>query len=301
MKIIRPIPINDANLSFSSVAENDYLAWSASKTYKNGDHVIYVSNDIHKIYKSIQDNNINNNPMSSLTAWVYVSETNRWKMFDASVGSETVAANQISVKITVVNQFIDSVALQNVDCGKVSVQVSTAQDGVLYNKTFSMVMTDGINDPYQYAYAPIIRKSEFFAGDLPRIANGQITVTLSDDFGGNCQCGAFAIGQAIEIGEVRRDFKLSISDWSDKKRNAYGEVFLNVRDYSDNGDYVLNVPTSMVGYVKKILSEARSVGRIYVGVPGLSFTQIWGFYKDFSIIAQNAKTSICNISIEGIV
>lgn len=51
MKIIRPVQIGEGNLVQSSLVENDFPAWSATKVYAKGDKVLDVVK--HKIYESV--------------------------------------------------------------------------------------------------------------------------------------------------------------------------------------------------------------------------------------------------------
>ena len=178
MKIIRPITVIDAVLASSNVLESDYPAYSPVTPYALGDRVIVVSTDVHRIYESLQAENTGHVPATEDTWWLEVGATNRWKMFDGSVTSQTSNADSIATVFLVTGRA-DSVALLNCSAASARITMTDLVDGVVYDKTYSMISGSGIADWFNYFFEPIERIADLAITDLPPYANSSISVTLS--------------------------------------------------------------------------------------------------------------------------
>jgi hypothetical protein len=89
MDFIKPTTITDALFVSSTLPETDHAEWASGDTYSIGNQVIVTTPDIHEVYESLTDNNTDNYPPSDTTNWLKVSATNRWKVFDKTLGSQT--------------------------------------------------------------------------------------------------------------------------------------------------------------------------------------------------------------------
>ena len=93
---MRLVKLKDIELLYSNVSENLYSEWDSSTTYNTGDRV-YVTKESdgttertpHEIYESLADNNTGNYPPDNPDKWGFISATNRWKMFDQYVNTQT--------------------------------------------------------------------------------------------------------------------------------------------------------------------------------------------------------------------
>lgn len=126
MKVINPIVVTDATLNDHSVPETDYAEWAVGTAYDLGDRVILTST--HKIYESIVDGvgtNTGNDPATTTGYWIEIGATNRWKMFDQSVGSATTtAAGYLVATVKLADaDFVDALALLDIKGTKVVVEV----------------------------------------------------------------------------------------------------------------------------------------------------------------------------------
>ena len=95
MIIIKPANVTAATLTASNVAETDYPAWTAG-TYTLGTRRIYD----HKIYEVVTSATTDRPDIGAAAVpatWLFVSATNRYKMFDISVGSATTNSGSINV------------------------------------------------------------------------------------------------------------------------------------------------------------------------------------------------------------
>ena len=298
MIVIDPMAIKDANLVYTNVPEADYPAYSAATTYAVDAYVIVVGVNNHKVYKSLVNNNTGNDPASSATKWLYMGSTNRWAMFDDSVGSQTTRADSISVQISF-NQLVDSIALINISAAQADITVTVPVDGVVYSKTISLISTAGITDIYRYWFWPVLRKTDFYLADLPPYAAGTISIVLSDA-GATVKCGAMVIGQRFEIGATQYGVRLGIDDYSDKTRNGFGQAQLVPRDYNRRGDFTMQLDAYQVEFAYQFLANCRARMMVWAGTTQYGPTLILGNYESFQFEIQTAKTSIYTLSVKGL-
>jgi hypothetical protein len=301
MKIVRPISVLDANLTASNVAETDHAAWDSGTTYGLGDTRIYVVADTHWIVESLQAGNTGHTPtgLDSDTWWLKTGNTNRWKMFDGVIQSQTSAADEIVVTLTSPTARVDSVALFNVDCATARVTVTDATDGVVYDETVSMVSPSGITDWYAYSFEPIVRLRDYVFTELPPYLGAAIEVTLSDA-GGTVLCGACVIGLSRNIGSTQVGAQVGIQDYSIKQQDAFGNYSILERAYNKRAVFQIKVENTLIDELQTILAGYRATPVVYVGTDEYASTMIYGYYKDFSTVIEYQDVSILSIELEGL-
>lgn len=297
MKIVQPITIVDSNLTSSDVTENDYAAYSAGTTYAINAFVIYVATNIHKIYQSLVGSNLGN-PVTDATKWLDCGSTNRWKLHDTSVQSQTSKATSIA-NVYAISGRCNSVALLNVDAASVTVSMTDATDGVVYDNTVSLVSTSGIQDWYAYFFETIVRKSDLALTDLPSYSNTSISVTISAP-SGTALCGGLIFGNSRDIGGTQYGVKVGITDYSTKTQDAFGNYTITRRAYRKTGEFSLDVNSGFVDQLQATLANFRATPILYIGSDDYASTLIYGFYKDFSISIAYPTMSLCSITIEGL-
>jgi hypothetical protein len=95
MMIIRPVDVTPAMLTSSNVQENDFDVWSVSTAYTVGQKVTLNRRNYEALVA-----NTGANPETDTSdppKWLDLGATNRWRMFDDSVGSLTEFAGSVDV------------------------------------------------------------------------------------------------------------------------------------------------------------------------------------------------------------
>ncbi|MGZ8171801.1 MULTISPECIES: hypothetical protein [Methylobacter] len=243
--------------------------------------------------------NINKTPASYPAVWRDAGITNRWKMFDRSVGSVTSNPDEITSVFAVVGR-VDHVIGFGVSAAAVRVTMTDAIDGIVYDKTQSLINYGGINDWAAYVFEPSEKISEFSFTDLPRYANATITVTLTNT-GNTVECGTCIIGLSRWFGDTQFGLKLGIDDYSIKGKNAWGDYDVHERAFSDQNSLTVTIESSQVDSVKKILSGYRATPIVYIGTDNYRSTMIYGFFTNFGIIIPYATESVCSLEVESLV
>lgn len=253
---------------------------------------------IHKVYESLQAGNLGHSPPSSDAWWLDCGSTNRWKMFDTSVTSQTSAADELEVSVEASGR-VNTVALLNVSAATARVVMTDDVDGVVFDETQTLSSDSGITDWYAYFFEPIVRATDALFSNLPPYADAQIDITLTDT-GSAVLCGAALLGLAREIGGVQYGASVGIQDYSVKQQNDFGDYTILERAFSKRGVWAVYVDNGVVDELAKILAEYRATPTLYIGSEDFTSTYIYGFYKDFSIVISYPTESICNLELEGL-
>ena len=290
MKLIRPATVTDSVLKSTTVADPD-APYSTTTTYAK-DAVVQSAD--HQRYQSLIASNLNK-PLTDGASWKALGPTNRWAMFDQTVGSQTTAANIISVVLQATSR-IDSVALLNISAGSVHVTMTDATDGLVYDRTVSLISDVGINDYDDWFFEPVDRLTSLILTDLPPYSNALVSITLSD-FGATVACGVCVFGQSRYIGETEISPHLSIQDFSRKDQDAFGNFDVTERAYSDEANFTVWVDNTFVDRLKPLLAGYRAMPIVYVGDENYACTIIYGFYKTFAVEIAGPDYSVCTLEL----
>lgn len=296
MDIIRPVTITDAQFVSSTVLENDYAVWSSATTYALGVRVIVTSAGDHHIYESLQASNLNHNPKTSPTWWNDLGADNRWAMFDSVVGTKTSKADSISVSVN--PGSVNALAL--LELNAVSIDVSMVAASVtIYSNTIRL---EGayVHDWYSYFFEPLKFKTTLVLTDLPFDSSATLSVTINN-MGNTASCGLFVTGLTSSIGDLEWKPTISITDYSTKDVDTFGNTTIVKRAYSKRMSCQLLINNFQVDGVQAILSEYRSTPVVWYGSEAFDATTIYGYFKEFSIVIESIAGSTCSLDIEGLI
>lgn len=289
--------ITHAAVVNSNVPENDHPEWSAVTNYAKGFKVISAAT--HKRYESLVDGNLNKNPATAEPGqWLELGATNRWKLFDVSVGSQTVNAGSIDMTLQGVGR-VNSLALLNISAASVRVVMTDPTDGVVYDRTFSLIAKSGVRNLYAYYFEPNRRKRDFVLFGLPPYYGATVRVILMAPTG-QVSCGVFVLGQSKQIGGTRWGLGLGITDYSKKEKNQFGEYIVVERAWAKRARFPLRLSTGDVDDTMETLAQYRAKPIVYVGAEQLGSSVIYGFYKDLDIVVPYPTFSDCSLEIEGL-
>ena len=297
MYLFQPVAVTAATLASSNVSETVAL-YNAGTTYSLAQQAREDAADGSWIYQSLVGSNTGN-PLTDATKWVRVGATNRWAMFDGSTSSQTSNANSISVEIEL-GAAIDSVALINVDAASVTVTAEDAVDGVVFSETVDLVSLSGIIDLYDYLTFPIERVADTVVTGIPLLYSDlALTVTLTDT-GGTARCGACVPSTGIEVGKTQAGASISITDYSRKVQNEFGDYEITERAFAKRADFVSFLENAKIDRTQILFARYRATPIVYLGSSIFGATLIYGFYKSFNIEIPYPEYSLCTVEIEGL-
>jgi hypothetical protein len=296
MKLIAPTSVTDSTLVSSNVPENDYPVYSATTTYALDAFVIYIAPNVHRVYQSLAAANLGN-VVTDTTKWLDCGPTNRWKMHDQTLQSQTVSPSIVNVYS--VEGLCTAVAALNLDASSMHVRMTDEVDGVVFDSTISLISPSGIDSWYKYFFEPITQSPDAIMLDLPPYANPTIEVSIFSTKG-SVACGALLLGNEKDIGDTQFGAKIGITDYSTKTQDAFGNYSITKRPYRKTGDFPVIVDTHYVDQLQILLAQYRSTPVLYVGSESFASSFVYGFYRDFDITIQYPSYALCSINIEGL-
>lgn len=300
MKIIRPITVTDSVFVSSNVAENDYAEWAVGTTYALADRVIVLST--HRIYESVQGSNLGNDPTTDDgTWWIDIGATNRWRAFDDTVTDQVQNTTSITYSLDP-QSLTNSIAFFNLDATSVQVTMTDPSEGSVYDTTVSLVDNGAVSDWWGYFFEPIIRKPEIVLFDLPNYASATIGVTITTVTGETAKVGQIVFGNQKTIGLTSYGTSIGIQDYSTKETDDFGNVVITERRFAQTVDYEIQLLTSTIRDVQKVLSTYRATPLVFSGTDeGTYGDLVYGYYRNFGINISTPSYSDATIEVEGLV
>lgn len=237
-------------------------------------------------------------PLTDATAWLDLGSNNRWRMFDQTNSSQTIAPEEIDVSVSVLGRA-DAVSLLNIVAATVQITSTTVADGLVYDETFNLISDSGVTNWYDYFFEPIIRRGDLVVTDLPIYGDPTIRVIMTEP-GGDAACGAMVIGQSFYLGSTVYGARFGIQDYSRKVVNDFGDWTIVERAFSKRGTFKVVVDNGRVDAISAFLATIRATPVVYKGTVDFASSWIFGFFKDWSIEISYVNQSYCTLEIEGL-
>lgn len=301
LRLLKPLTVTDSILTATSLSETDYAVWNAATAYSVGDRVIRTGT--HRIYERIIAGTTATAPESDPVNWLDYSATNRWKMFDGLVGSQSVAAGGAITLTLTPGTIFNAVALLNLAATSVRFKVTNGTDGVVYDKTVGTQAPPSLPDWWIYFFEPIYQKTTALALDMPTYGTAttiEITITNSS---GVAACGAFLLGRTQTVGDmaIQSGARVGITDYSRKERNAFGEYTIVGRSWNKRSEMNVLVPNNQLDGLQALFASLRTTPTLWVGSDEFESLAVYGFYKDFSAVIAYPTYSQMQLEIEGLI
>lgn len=310
MKVIRPVTVVDAIYTAGTIAEpdaaNDNAAtlWDSGTTYSTPSVYVYRPN--HILYKNINTTgNTNKVPEDEPTFWLASGYTNKYRMFDGTVESQSVRTNSLSATLTP-GSFCDSLALINCEGNALTV-VTTDPSEVdpVFNYAGSMISTQGITDAWRWHFEPVRRVRDVAFMGLPPYLNASTQFTLTAATGALAKCGVAVIGQSLDLGGTLEPARFGTTNY-DVKETILGVTTVQDLGFARRANYETWLNVADIDWVRESLELLRGRLCVYVGIPaqgdrttGSSIN--YGYYEDFEIVRTKALKALCNIQIQGVI
>lgn len=299
--IVQPVPVTDAMLVSTNVAETDYPAWNSGATYALGDRVILTST--HKIYESIQSGNTNKNPASERLWWVEVGPTNRWKAFDTSNTTQTVTDGGSPPTIAYTlrpGQAINALAVLNVtNCTELHVQVVNPGKGNVYDKKIDFTALPLSSTWWDWFFGQRRAPTQSVMLDLPAFPSADLKLTFIG--GAELAVGVIMFGQQQRYGlGIRYGARVGIQDYSRKETNEFGDTTLIRRAFAKRARFDMLIERGEVDPLQNCLAGIRAVPCLWVGTNEYEATVVYGFYRNFDILISYPEHADCELEIEGL-
>ncbi len=297
MKVIEPINVTGENLTSSTIAEDDHPPWDSATAYVVGDRRIYG----HVIYESLTSNK-NKQPDQNQLDWLNVGATNRWRMFDAKVGTQSTATTSMTVVIT--PGAANAVALVNVDAAYADIVMTDPLAGVVYSRTIRLSSTIISSDWYAYFTDPITARTVFTVTNLPLYPNASISITVRKEAGEAVSLGSLVVGMVRQWGirpSILTGATTGIQDYSRKERDQFGNFLIVERAFAKRARWGIILTHREIDAFQARMAAIRAKPAVFIGSDRLDSTVIYGFYRDFSVVISSSRHAECSIELEGLI
>jgi hypothetical protein len=302
---MRLIALNKIILLSSNIAETEAAEWAAATTYATGTQVI-VSRTAdgtaevtpHKIYQSLADANAGHYPPDSPLQWMDMGATNRWRMFDDFVNTQTLSAADKLISVQIDASRADMLTLFNVFAEQIVFKVIYGGQ-IKSQQTISLVLNQSTAWS-DYFYQTLQYQSRSIV--IPFTTYGMGTIVQLDISGTGC--GVVAIGRGIYLGDTLYTPKISILDYSKKDTDIFGRTYLKQGAYASRVDADLQIATSQINAVFEALVNVRGTAAVWNfnnDTTDSDTLVTYGFFRDFDIIMQGAAYSRATLSVEGLI
>lgn len=290
MKIIKP---NAYTLVTSNVADTVLTAWNVGTAYSIGNQVSIASN--HGEYQALTANT-GKDPRTNPTDWKFLGTTNRWKMFDQYLNTQTVNAGSITATLTCYDA--QAIFIGNIDADSVQIQIKENYSGnIIEDVTYSMI-PDPI-DWMAYLYGSWLdeRKRNIIYERTTLTRDVTIIVTATATI---AKIGSFFAGYSNMIGNTLWQFRASALDYSTVATDTQsGATFLQQGNYAKLLDATLFVNTSISDEIYSMLVSLRGIPIVFYDNP--ETTLVYGFIKTFDMNISSPVETKIDLKLQGLI
>lgn len=280
----------------TNVPEDDAPVWTAG-TYTQGTKRIQN----HHVYEVLAETTTDapaDGVAKTPPTWLDLGVTNPWRSFDEKIG--TVTSNPEAIRFSIrADRTINALAFFGVDAGSIRVTVTDPPLGRVFEHEATPVSTDGIDNWYQYLFAPIELVEDFVVLEVPAGTYGTIDISI-DKPGGVAKLGALVLGQTSNLGVALYGTSIRLRDFSRKERDDFGNFVIQERDFSKVAEFDVAVDTANISAVQRTVAQYRAKPVVWIGEAAYESTIIYGFCTDFGVSISGPTISDATFSVEGL-
>lgn len=232
-----------------------------------------------------------------------VDEADKLVPFDGKIISQAEHTDYISYTIQP-GTIIEGIALFNLEGSSVSIVVTDAVDGEVYNETIDLILTENVTDMYDYFFAPILTKKAIVKTDLPPYGDASIQITINTGTPTDiAKVGEIVVGTVRNLGCTRYGLGFDIIDYSIKEADEWGNYQVTERAFSKRVPMDVRVENVYLEYLKQTLEDYRATPVVCIPTEAENLTgplSTYGFYKSAKTIVAYLNHSILTIEWESL-
>lgn len=292
MKIIPPIPITDAMLVSSTVAEDDAPAYNGATTYALGDHVLSA----HRVYESAQASNTGHSLLDP-TWWTDIGPTKRWAPFDQAIGTYCTGVSPLEI-VLAPGRNTSAIALLDLS-GIDAVRVrSTVGSTTVYDQTADLRASRVVASWYDYFFASLDIATQAIFDNIPVSASNWLTVTCT---GPAPSLGVLAVGLQREFAQAQYGTSIGIIDYSAKQTDTFGVTSVVERAYAKRAQVSTALPREQVDAFTKLLASLRATPAIWRVDDVEEVLTIYGWVRDWTQTIAYPTLVTGDMTLEGLI
>ena len=282
---------NRFTLTSSNAPIENYPTWDSSKSYSKGEQVIWKNH----IWTSEVDSN-SSEPGTDVN-WFDEGATNPYRCLDRYINTQTAMNDETSLIMEFDVTNVNAVVLLNLEAIKVIVSAYDINGNLVGTVEKSTII--GITNWGDYFFGTITYNNKVLI-EGPQLLKGKVTIEIQ---GSPAKLGVVLIGFLEDLGITLQGVKSSIDDYSKKKVDDNGNVYLQEGNYADRfeGKVLLNLGD--FNKIKQKLTSLRGQAYYYTATKEdiCRELDVYGFYENFEIDIQNPVKEECNLTIRGLI
>lgn len=278
LSVLVPIEINSANLTSSTVPENDYPVWSAGTTYAAGDFCINTTT--HRVYESQAAGNLNkdptslNNQVGAVVWWTDFGPTNRYAMFDGEVNTQTTADTSLTVVIH--PGGFNAFWVGALDADSFSLVVKDAPGGNVILSQSGDLEGSAPGDYDEYFFDDFAPQTDFIISNIDQYVDAELSFTISKT-SGLVKCGVLTLGSMKRLGKTQRGAKAKPRTFSYIDTDKFGKTKIVRRKKTTDMTASAVVGLADARIAQAVLTEVLDVPALIVAAEGIDYSGLRNF------------------------
>jgi len=270
------------------VSGDTYLVNFTTQDHASPVNFTTIDNYRHDIY----------NPETTPLIWEDLGYTNKYKMLDQSLGSQTVFDGDMEMSFLTTK--VDSIYLINVLAEKVDIIVTELSGNTeVYNETITLVDKNSLSTWYGYFFNEFTFKTKINE-DLPIGYEIRIDIKIYG-IGGVSKCGLVGVGRGQYIGGTLYGANIGIIDYSTKETNSAGEDYFQFGNYKSTNNITIDVPSGSTDSVCRLLNDYRATPVIFEGSDIYQQTIIFGIYNKYDMLISTPSISKLSLDLQSLI
>jgi hypothetical protein len=253
------------------------------------------------IYKSLVAANQGNAPATTPDRWREIEATNRWRMFDSFISTQSEAPSvggaPAQIDVTFDCHNASTLSLFMLVGSTVQVIETDQRTGLVVLDTGPISLGNNSTSWSDYFFAPPSFRADVYIQLKLRWLT-RIRLIITGD--AVARCGHVVCGYATFIGDTQYGASVGIMDFSRYIRNDFGFVYLSKGLYAKKASLNIRVAKSLVNSVFRNLAAVCGTSVVFCEPGDYEPLLIRGFAKDSGLVIGNPTSSLLHIEIEGI-
>jgi len=297
-----PATITDANILANSVAEADYPLWDIGATYGLGDYVMVVDVDIHKVFRSVLAGNTGHNPLEEADInnpvyWAFVGATNKYKMFDDYISTQTVADEVISFTLGGLGQ-VNTFALFGLSGQSITLEIRDEDGTFISSETRDLISYSSFGSFYDWLFTPFLVATFVVFENIPPYYNARFNVTVTG--AGQVGIGAVLPAYGYQFGSITRDSTVDQKDYSLKTELTPGVFVFEKGVTVILGEMEFFFDVNKFDLLNNLIKQQAGIPTLVIGNSRYETLTQYGIIQGAPNSLPSAQEGSCRLKVESL-
>ena len=269
------------------------IVTSVTGTFVSGDTVTGADSELTATVDSSRSSSLS-------AAWEDAGATNRWKMFDTLVNSQTESDAEIDVTISC--DRCDTLVLLDLECASITIDVTNDATGELvFSSEYDMRQDESVSWS-DYFFTEAQYKTTLCVS-IPLYNSSSARILISND-DSTTKCGHVVAGRAKYLGPSQWSPTAGITDYSTKSTDDDGVTTLEQGEWAKEVEVALQIESTSASALQRRLAGYRGLACVWdCNNDSTEYDALilYGYYSDFSIVISGPVVSACSMTIQGLI